>query len=91
MDSWVGCTLNKGLQPEGQIGADFGSYSPGETMCCVGQLRSCLPEPSLHLQALQTLRPPGGSGGPPWNWELTGPCAITLMWDSFIDLNDQSH
>lgn len=47
MDSWVGCTLNKGLQPEGQIGADFGSYSPGETMCCVGQLRSCLPEPSL--------------------------------------------
>lgn len=58
MDSWVGCTLNKGIQPKGQVGAEIQLVFPLQSHPLCGLAGSCLPTthtPSLHSPALQTV------------------------------------
>lgn len=59
MDSWVGCALNKTIQPKGQIGAEIYPMFPSQSHALCGLAGSYMPEPqptpSLHSPALQTL------------------------------------
>lgn len=52
VDSWVGCTLNKGIQPESQMGAEIQLTFPLQSHVLCGLVGS------RHSPALQALTEP---------------------------------